>query len=147
MAVQVFRCRFLTRPPLLLCQRWAPSSRGLLVGSLPPAPGPFVCPPQRHTVSLQLRVKSRSRGALSSRPGFPSDEAPPAPGSLPCRTHFRSSSLLPTQELAGVSTGLVRNLETKLPRPATATALRLPAPGRDCLSGYLVLCKLFIRVL
>lgn len=55
----------------------ARSARGLAV----PRPGP-VClsPPQRHTVSLQLRVKSRSRGALSSRPGFPSDEAPPRSG-------------------------------------------------------------------
>lgn len=78
MAVQVFRCRFLTRPPLLLCQRWAPSSRGLLVGSLPPAPGPFVCPPPAsHGLTSASRQVSKSGGRCPPAPASPPTRRPP----------------------------------------------------------------------
>lgn len=150
MAVQVFRCRFLTRPPLLLCQRWAPSSRGLLVGSLPPAPGPFVCPPPAsHGLTSASRQVSKSGGAVLP-PRLPLRRGAPRSGFFALPHPLSEQFVAPH---AGTCWGFdwpraEPGDEAAEARHRDGTAPScLPAPDRDCLSGYLVLCKLFIRVL
>lgn len=124
----------------------ARSARGLAV----PRPGPVCLSPPSVTWShFSFASSLEVGGRCPPAPASPPTRRPPLRVLCLAAPTFGAVRCSPRRNLLGfrlASCGTWRR-SCRGPPLRRHCASRLPAPGRDCLSGYLVLCKLFIRVL